>query len=113
MLVLSRRTQPGKDCITIVTPNGYSIRVNLVRVCKSTGNVRLGLDAPPEVKIIRNEIMPPPQEYDIRALRHDSESVSGIEDLLHYCRMRNERPSVEAIETALAGKGLSACLNNM
>ena len=60
MLVLSRRTQPGKDCITIVTPNGYSIRVKLVRVCKSTGNVRLGFDAPPEVKIIRNEIMPPP-----------------------------------------------------
>ena len=36
-----------------------------------------------------------------------------LEDLLHFCRMRGAQPTIEAIETALAGKSLACCLGNM
>jgi hypothetical protein len=40
-------------------------------------------------------------------------SPAGMPDLLQYCRLRNERPTVEAIEAALNGFGLGECLRHM
>lgn len=48
--------------------------------------------------------------FEIKALRFSSQSVANVEDLLHYCRMRGERPTVEAIEAALQGHNLARCL---
>ena len=41
------------------------------------------------------------------------ETPDGLIDLLNYCRLRSERPTVEAVEAALDGGGLGECLRHM
>lgn len=36
-----------------------------------------------------------------------------LSDLLHYCRLRDERPTVEAVEAAVRGVGIGRCLQLM
>lgn len=40
-------------------------------------------------------------------------SASNLEELLHYCRIRGENPTVEAIDAALKGRPLASCLSYM
>ena len=37
----------------------------------------------------------------------------NLEELLQYCRVSNQRPTVEAIEKALGGQSLAHCLHQM
>jgi carbon storage regulator CsrA len=55
MLVLSRRMHEK-----IVFP-GFNITVQVLDI--QSGRVRLGIEAPPEVKIMRNELLARPQEH--------------------------------------------------
>jgi carbon storage regulator CsrA len=48
MLVLTRKT----DQVVRIG----NVRVMIVRVDRQTGQVRLGIDAPPEVEIVRGEL---------------------------------------------------------
>ena len=75
-------------------------------------------DRPPQVKALEAAMDSLQDELD--AADEDYASSVGndycaheLEDLLHYCRMRGERPTVEAIEAAIAGKNLAGCLSNM
>jgi hypothetical protein len=47
------------------------------------------------------------------AVLDDMIGISGLEDLLNYCRLRNERPTVEAVEAAMRGEGIARCLSLM
>ncbi len=43
----------------------------------------------------------------------DPQCESSLEDLLQYCRLRNERPTIEAVEAAMRGRKLAHCLQQL
>jgi carbon storage regulator CsrA len=57
MLILSRRLH---ERIVITLPGGRDVVVTVVDLSHAPGKVRLGIDAPPEVTIVREELLPPP-----------------------------------------------------
>lgn len=40
----------------------------------------------------------------------NQEIIHAIQEILHYCRLRNELPTIEAIELAIEGKSFVGCL---
>jgi carbon storage regulator len=80
MLILSRRVG---ECVTI----GNDI---VVRVVSISGNqIRLGITAPREVRVLREEIFNAIQQEN-RAAANPPDSTRGLEDA--YKRLRNKTP---------------------
>lgn len=55
VLILSRRWQ---ESLILTLPDGRTIKVLVVEIGRS--NVRLGIDAPDDVDILRSELLPVP-----------------------------------------------------
>ncbi len=41
------------------------------------------------------------------------EPLNSISDLINYCRLRSETPTLDALESALDGKSLALCLGEL
>ena len=73
MLVISRRT--GEKIFL-----GREIQITILEI--KEGNVRLGIEAPPEVKILRGELYQAVKEENIRAQQGlTPETRQGLENL--------------------------------
>lgn len=53
MLIISRRVN---EAFTTVQPDGTTIKVRVLRM--KGGNVRVGIEAPKSVRIVRDELLP-------------------------------------------------------
>lgn len=60
MLILTRSPRPGLDSIILRTPGGTEIRVQLLM--RDNNRLALGIEAPREVLILREELTRQPEE---------------------------------------------------
>lgn len=69
---------------------------------------------PPDVELLRAEKEAMVNTVDEMVVERAADwSAYNLEDLLHHCRVTNQRPTVEAVETALGGQSLAHCLHQM
>ena len=84
MLVLSRKKNE-----TIIIDGQISITVMEVR---KDGSVRLGIDAPPEIEIHREEVYRMIREENLLAARESGEKIS-FKDIWQQGQQEKDKPS--------------------
>ena len=55
MLALSRKHE---ESITLILPDGRTVMVQLVQIDRRADRAKLGVSAPPDIQIVRTELLP-------------------------------------------------------
>lgn len=98
MLALSRR---AGESVLLIGPGGYRVRLKITRVRRATAQVRLAIDAPPEI-IIRREDATQRVLAEAPAVALSSAQIAAVRAVAH----ERSRPATgELIKAALIRHG--------